>query len=86
MNTDFLDEIQYWMKHYDEEIERRESEMITLQNEYEKLIEDHNILKVKYEAHKAEMEDWLEYKRIRREKEEREALELWAAIKIQVGK
>lgn len=81
---DYLDEIQYWMKHYDEETEMRETDMINLKANMEKLGEEHIALKQKYEAHKAEMEDWLAYKKRKKEKEELEALQNWAATKIQV--
>ncbi|KAJ8922106.1 hypothetical protein NQ315_004038 [Exocentrus adspersus] len=81
--NDYLDAIQYWMKHYDEEVERRETEMINLKTDMEKLIEDHALLQQKYDAHKAEIEDWLAYKKKKQEKEELEALQQWAAVKIQ---
>lgn len=81
---DYLDDIQYWMRHYDEETETRETDMINLKAKMEKLAEDHIALKQKYEAHKAEMEDWLAYKKRKREKAALEALQNWAATKIQV--
>ncbi|XP_018564720.1 IQ domain-containing protein G-like [Anoplophora glabripennis] len=71
------------MRHYDEETERRETEMINLKASLEKLVEDHIELKQTYEARKAEMEDWLIYKKLKQEKEDFQALQVWAATKIQ---
>ncbi|KAJ8948359.1 hypothetical protein NQ318_019344 [Aromia moschata] len=81
--NDYLDEIQYWMRHYDDETEKREAEMLNLKADIEKLMEDRAALKQKFDSHKAEIDDWVDYKTAKKEKEDRERLELWAAIKIQ---
>ncbi|KAG5898341.1 hypothetical protein JTB14_034324 [Gonioctena quinquepunctata] len=81
--NDYADEIQYWMKHYDEEIEWRETEMLNLKTDLEDITVNHISIKKTYETRIREMEDWEEYKRIKKEKEKQLQLEIWAAMKIQ---
>ncbi|XP_023026215.2 dynein regulatory complex protein 9 [Leptinotarsa decemlineata] len=81
--NDLSEQIQYWIKHYDEEIERRETEMMNLKSDLEKITDSHAILKETYETRKAEIEDWLEYKRLKKEKEDHIQMEQRAARKIQ---
>ncbi|KAJ8981519.1 hypothetical protein NQ317_011755 [Molorchus minor] len=70
--SDYLDEIQYWMTHYDDETERRETEMINLKADMENLVEEHAALRKKYDAHKAEIDDWLTYRTDKKAREDRE--------------
>ncbi|XP_050304922.1 dynein regulatory complex protein 9-like [Anthonomus grandis grandis] len=81
--NELFDEIQFWMKKYDEEFEGKESDTINLRAALEKLTEERRILTEKYEKRKAEIDDWLEYKRIRDEKEAQRLKEIAAATKIQ---
>ncbi|CAG9824360.1 unnamed protein product [Phaedon cochleariae] len=81
--NDSLEGIQYWMKHYDEEIEKRDSDMMNLKIEIEKITEEYARMKDTYELRKAAISDYMEYKRIKKEKEDQEKMECQAATKIQ---
>lgn len=82
---DYLDEIQYWIKHIDDESERRDIQIINLKMDLEKV--DFDLLEAKktYEFRTAAIEDWLAYKKKKEEKEAQEAREQHAALKIQVS-
>ncbi|VEN47912.1 unnamed protein product [Callosobruchus maculatus] len=81
--NDYMEEIQYWMKRYDDELDSRENDLITIKANLEKITEDLEKTRNLYAERTAAIADWLEYKRIKKEKEDREALEIWAATKIQ---
>lgn len=72
------------MKQLDDETERRESEMITLKVDLEKVTFDLAVVTDMYESRTAAIEDWLNYKKLKKEKEDQAQRELTAAIKIQV--
>lgn len=80
---DLRNSIQFWMQHYDDEIERREAEIMKLKMYWEELGENHLILIDTYEQHRIDMDNWLQFKEERRLREEYEQLCLWAAIKLQ---
>ncbi|XP_044255210.1 dynein regulatory complex protein 9-like [Tribolium madens] len=80
---DGLDEIQRWMDKYDQEYEEQEMRILKTKHNTQTVIEKKEKLQSLYEIREKEMEEWLEYKRIKKEQEEEEALREWAAIKIQ---
>lgn len=72
------------MKTYDEEIEKRESQIINIKNDIEKMDGELATVRRTYQTRKAEVASWLEYKEKKRLKEEQRAKEERAAVKIQV--
>lgn len=79
-----MDDIQHWMKKYDDDIETKDNEIIVLRDKLETITEEYAALKTLFEDHREFSEYWTEHRRILREQEEREQLEIWAATKIQV--
>lgn len=74
------------MKHLDDETERRETELINLKLDLEKVTFDLAMVRNTYKSRTASIEDWLNYKIKKKEKEEQAAREEQAATKIQVNK
>ncbi|XP_060517849.1 dynein regulatory complex protein 9 [Cylas formicarius] len=81
--VDYLDDIQYWMKRYDEETEQLEGDMIRLRTDLERITLDRIRMQKEFSKRSDEISDWLEYKDIKRQKEEQELKEISAATKIQ---
>lgn len=84
VDQDYMDDIQKWMKKYDDDIEIKDNEIIVLRDKLEKITEEHGALKDLFEDHRVFIENWSEHRRILKEQYEREQLEIWAATKIQV--
>lgn len=84
MFQDLLEEIDYWMKRLDDETESRETEVLKLKVDLEKITFDLRYTKNKYEERIAAIEDWLKYKNLKQEKEKQEERKIQSAIKIQV--
>lgn len=82
---DYLEEIQYWIKQLDEETDRRETEIMNLKVDLEKLNFELSAVKETYESRTAAIEDWLNYKKKKQEKEEEAKRVLQAVIRIQVN-
>ncbi|KAL1494011.1 hypothetical protein ABEB36_009684 [Hypothenemus hampei] len=83
VRDDCLDEIEQWMKKYNEETEELEDSAINLKNELEKITEERKLIQHEYEKQQTEINDWLEYKRIKEAKELQRQKEIAASIKIQ---
>lgn len=81
--ADYLEEIQQWMKKYDEEFEQMEGDILHLRADLEKISEDRKILSERYETRQAEIDDFLKYKEIKEEKERQLMKLIMAATKIQ---
>lgn len=81
--ADYLEEIQQWMKKYDEEFEQMEGDILHLRTDLEKITEDRKVLSEKYETRQAEIDDFLKYKGIKEEKERQLMKLIMAATKIQ---
>lgn len=79
-----MEEIQYWIKHLDDETEKREAEVMTLKIDLEKVTFDLSVAQDTYDSRTAAIEDWLAYKKKKEEKDRRAEREKEAAIKIQV--
>lgn len=82
---DYLEEIQYWIKQLDEETDRRETEIMNLKVDLEKLNFELSAVQETYESRTAAIEDWLNYKKKKQEKEEEAKRVLQAVIRIQVN-
>lgn len=82
---DYLNDIEYWMKQYDNDMDKKDIEMAELKANLEEQQDKFKALTKLYNEHKTFIEEWLEHKRIIKENEDREALENWAATKIQVN-
>ncbi|XP_050517158.1 uncharacterized protein LOC126891869 [Diabrotica virgifera virgifera] len=80
---DMLDEINYLVKHYDDEIERREIEIIDTQRKLEKLCVQHRQVLYELEKRQKEMAEWKQYKRERELRRKRAKLVKWASVVIQ---
>ncbi|CAH1286051.1 unnamed protein product, partial [Diabrotica balteata] len=80
---DMLDEINYLVKHYDEEIERREIEIIDMQRKLEKLCVLHTEVLCEFEKRQKEMVEWKQYKKEREIRRKRAKLVKWASVVIQ---
>lgn len=83
MRYDYLEEIQQWMKKYDDETEQREGDILTLRSELEKIGEEKKVAMETYEKRQAEIDDWLRYKKVKEEKELQRQKEIWSAVRIQ---
>lgn len=83
MRNDYLEEIQQWMKKYDDETDQREGDTLTLRSELEKIGEEKKVAMEKYEKRQAEIDDWLRYKQVKEEKEMQRQKEIWCAVRIQ---
>uniref|UniRef100_A0AAR5PMW4 Dynein regulatory complex protein 9 n=1 Tax=Dendroctonus ponderosae TaxID=77166 RepID=A0AAR5PMW4_DENPD len=81
--SDYLQKIQQWMQKYDEEIEQREGDIIHLRSDLEKITDERKLLCEKYEKQQVEINNWLEYKRIKEENEGQRLREIDAATKIE---
>lgn len=73
------------MKHLDDETEKRETEIMNLKMDLEKLNFELSAVRDTYESRTCAIEDWLNYKRIKQEKEAQAERELNAAMRIQVN-
>lgn len=81
---DLQNGIEYWMERYDKEIEDRDSEILKIKMDIEMQKEHVEKDRVEYETRTKFVEERLRYNEERRLAIEREKLELWATIKIQV--
>ncbi|XP_056631102.1 uncharacterized protein LOC130441436 [Diorhabda sublineata] len=81
--NDMIDQINYWVKYYDDETERRESEMIKMKASLESLTKEHEEVMAEYEKRQEEMAKWKEYKKLRSIKKKRAKIERWASMVIQ---
>ncbi|CAH0547574.1 unnamed protein product [Brassicogethes aeneus] len=82
--NDFIEDMEKWMKTYDEEVERRDQEIITIRGNIDKILVDIQEQKKQFEERQKLIEEWQEYMKIKTEKENREARELWAATTLQI--
>ncbi|RZC40746.1 IQ domain-containing protein G-like, partial [Asbolus verrucosus] len=78
---DYYNEIERWMEVYDREFEDREMDIYQLKHRTDMLLDKKENLQTKYDERAQEMKDWIEYKRRKKEQEERLALETWATHK-----
>lgn len=76
-------EIQHWMETYEEEIERKELEIYNMKLDRDQMIEKLEDLKVLYEKHAIEIEEYLAYKEEKRIREELFAAQTEASTIIQ---
>lgn len=83
---DCMEGIQNWMKQYDEEIELRDYDILQMRADLEKTADELQVIEDKYKTQVEEIKNWMEYKRIKKEKDDHDKLILWATIKIQVRK
>ncbi|CAG9771085.1 unnamed protein product [Ceutorhynchus assimilis] len=81
--NDAMEEIQQWMKQYDEDTEQLESNIAELKINLDEITEQRIIANEKYAKRQAEIDDWLEYRRIKEAKELQRMKEIKAATKIQ---
>ncbi|XP_030761708.1 dynein regulatory complex protein 9-like [Sitophilus oryzae] len=81
--NDCLDGIQFWMKQYDEDFDKLDGDIIKLSTNLDKIKDDRRFLEDKYNARQAEIDDFLEYKRIQEEKDRQVQKEYDAGLKIQ---
>lgn len=72
------------MEKYDKEMEEMELKIYDIQSNTYKTTEQKELLQKEYDRRTRAIEDWLEYKRIKKERDDRLALENEAAVKIQV--
>ncbi|KAF7279168.1 hypothetical protein GWI33_007579 [Rhynchophorus ferrugineus] len=80
---DLLEDIQAWMKRFDEDFEKRENDIISLKPELEKIKEERKAVEERYKERSAAIEDFLEYKRVEAVKAEQRRKEVEAAVRIQ---
>lgn len=78
-------QIDYWHARYDEELEKRDTEIYNMKLQKDNLIEDHETLKVTFIEHQEFIDYWLNVKEERRIAAELLALQTECALKIQVG-
>lgn len=72
------------MEKYDKEYEEQEMRIVNMHHSIEAVIDKREKLQLLYEKREQEMADWIEYKRLKKEREKEEARRLRAATKIQV--
>ncbi|CAG9857727.1 unnamed protein product [Phyllotreta striolata] len=80
---DLLKATDYWMNTYETEVERKENELMKMKGELDCTQDELDKATQMYDRRQAEIDRWEDYKRIKREKEERIKLEIWAITRIQ---
>lgn len=72
------------MKNYDDELEKWDRNVIQIKAGLEKIVVDLANVKKQHAMRKKQMDDWIKYKEEKVIREEKEAKELEAAVRLQV--